>query len=89
MHAGRRRASLVSVACCCVSLLYMLTYKHARKHATSAAAELGGEIHNVSRNRARAQVLPRAQKLHVYGSGTFGAFWWHTPIQKDSELKGC
>ena len=34
----------------------------------------GGEIHNVSRNRARAQILLQAQKLHVQGSGTFGAF---------------
>ena len=46
-----------------------------REHATSAPAELGGEIHNVSRNRARTQVLLQARKLHVYGSGTFGAFW--------------
>ena len=29
----------------------------------------------VSRNRARTQVLLQAQKLHAYGSGTFGAFW--------------
>ena len=49
-----------------------------REHATSAPAELGGEIHNVSRNRARAQVLLQARKLHVYGSGTFGAFWRNT-----------
>ena len=40
---------------------------------TSAPAEFGGQIHNVLRNRALAQVLPQAQKLHVYGSGTFGA----------------
>ena len=45
------------------------------EHATSAPAELGGEIHNVSRNRARTRVLLQARKLHVYGSGTFGAFW--------------
>ena len=45
-----------------------------RKHVTSAHAELGAEIHNVSRNRARTKVLPQAQKLHVYGNGTFGAF---------------
>ena len=32
-------------------------------------AKLGGEIHNVSRNRARTQVLPlQARKLRVYGS---------------------
>ena len=42
------------------------------EHATSAPAELGGKIHNVSRNRARTQVLPQARKLHVYGSGTLG-----------------
>ena len=30
------------------------------EHATSAPAELGGKIHNVSRNRARTQVLPSA-----------------------------
>ena len=41
-----------------------------RKYTTSAAAELGGKIHNVSGNRARTQVLLQAQKLHVYGSGT-------------------
>ena len=46
-----------------------------RAHATSAPAELGGEIHNVSHNRACTQVLLQARKLHVYGSGTFGAFW--------------
>ena len=45
------------------------------KHTTSAPAELGGEIHNVLRNRARMQVLLQARKLHVYASGTFGAFW--------------
>ena len=43
-------------------------------------AELGGEIHYVSRNRARMQVLPQAQKSHVYGSGTFGAFWLCNPL---------
>ena len=32
------------------------------------------EIHNVSRNRDPTQVSLQAQKLHVYGSGTFGAF---------------
>ena len=30
---------------------------------------------SISRNRARAQGLPQARKLHVYGSDTFGAFW--------------
>ena len=30
---------------------------------------------SVSRNRARTQVLLQAQKLHVNGSGTLGAFW--------------
>ena len=56
-----------------------------RKRATSAAAELGGEIHNVLRNRARTQVLPQARKLHVYGSGTFGAFWL---LEAASEVPG-
>ena len=37
-----------------------------REHATSAPAELGGKFHNVSRNRARTQVLLQAQKLHVF-----------------------
>ena len=38
------------------------------KHATSASApaELGGQIHKVSRDRARTQVPPQAQKLHVF-----------------------
>ena len=45
-----------------------------RRHPTSAPTELGGEIHNVSRDRDRTQVLPQAQKLHGYGSSTFGAF---------------
>ena len=40
------------------------------EHVTSAPTELGGEIHVVSRNRARTQVLLQARKLHVYGS-------WH------------
>ena len=31
--------------------------------------------HKVSQNQARTQVLLQAPKLHVYGSGTFGAFW--------------
>ena len=44
-------------------------------HATSAPAEPGGQIHNVSRYRAHTQVLPQAQKLHVYGGGKFDAFW--------------
>lgn len=52
---------------------------YCRKHATSTAAEFGGEIHNVSRKRARRQVLLQAQTLHVYGSGTFGAFWKVNP----------
>ena len=43
--------------------------------STSAPAELGGEIRNVSRSVARTQVLLQARKLHVYGSGSFGAFW--------------
>ena len=47
--------------------------------AASAPAELGEEIHNVSRSRARTQVLLQARKLHVYGSGTFGAFWKYIP----------
>ena len=47
-----------------------------REHATSAPAELGGEIHDVLRNRALIKVLLQAHKLDVYGSGTFGAFWY-------------
>ena len=34
-----------------------------------------GKFTNVSRNRACTQVLLQAWKLHVYRSGTFGAFW--------------
>ena len=41
----------------------------------SVPAELGGEIHHVSRNRACTKVLLQARKLHVCGSGTFGASW--------------
>ena len=47
---------------------------HFREHATSAPAELGGDIHKVSQNRAHTLVLLQARKLHVYGSGTLGAF---------------
>ena len=47
-----------------------------RQLATSAPAESRGEMHNVSRNRARTQVLLQVQRSHVYGSGTFGAFFW-------------
>ena len=50
------------------------------KCATSAPAELGGKIHNVSRTRARTQVLLQARKLRVYLSGTFGAFWLRTSV---------
>ena len=46
-----------------------------REHATSAPAEPGGEIRNVSRNQAHTHVLWQALKSHVFGSGTFGAFW--------------
>ena len=46
-----------------------------RERARYVPAELGGEIRNVSRNRARTQVRLQARKLHVYGSSSFGAFW--------------
>ena len=60
------------------------------KHATSAPSELGGEHDNVSRSRARTHVLLQAQKLHVYWSGTSGAFWTRVrpipnPISKYGE----
>ena len=45
------------------------------KDATSAPVELGGEIHNISRNGALMHVLLQSWKLHVYGSGMLGAFW--------------
>ena len=48
--------------------------RYFREHATSAPEEFGDKF-NVSRNRAHAQVLLQAQKLHVYGNGTCGAFW--------------
>ena len=48
-------------------------------HAISAPVESGGEIHNISRNRACAQVPPRARKLRAYGSGTSGAFLAFAP----------
>ena len=54
---------------------------HFGEHATSAPAELAGEIHNVSQNRARTQVLPHARKLHVYGSGTFmNVYRWFSDV---------
>ena len=61
-----------------IKLLYVLLIRrhqtcYFRKHATSEAADFGGKIHNISRNRD-ARVPPQAQKWHVYGSGTFGAF---------------
>ena len=47
-----------------------------RKRATPAPAKSGGEIHNVSRSRARTQVLPQARKSRVYtGAARFGACW--------------
>ena len=61
----------------------------ASKHATSAAAELGGEIHNVSRNRAHTQVLLQAQKLRVYGRDTLGAFWDYPDVAPLSSEKGA
>ena len=33
------------------------------KHATSAPAELGEQIHKISQHRARTQVPPQARKL--------------------------
>ena len=45
-----------------------------RKHATSVPAEFGGETHNVSRDRARTQVLLQAQKSHVYFLVPSGGF---------------
>ena len=55
-----------------------------REHATSSApAELGAEIHKVSRNRARTQVLLQARKLHVRGSGTCGASWKKRAASQD------
>ena len=64
---------------------------HHREHATSAPAELGGKIHKVSRNRARAQVPPQARKLPVCGSGTFGAFGSvksHCPVSDLISIRG-
>ena len=49
----------------------MYTYIHNIIHI--AAAELGGETHDISRSRARTQVPPHARTLHDYGSGAFGA----------------
>ena len=49
-------------------------------HACDFREYLGGELHDVLRNRARTQVLLQAWKLRVYGSGTFGAFC-HTKIR--------
>ena len=49
------------------------------KHATSVNMPLlrlrnsEGKF-TMSRTRARIQILLQAQKLHIYGSGTFGAF---------------
>ena len=43
-------------------------------------------IHHFSRNQTRTQVLPQAWKLHVYRSGTFGAFWL---VEEDWYLGNC
>ena len=46
---------------------YMIIRRHQtcyfRKHATSVPAQFGGEIHNVSRNRAPTQVLLQAHEV--------------------------
>ena len=49
------------------------------EHANSVFAGLGRETRKVSRNRSRTQVLLQARRLHVYGHGTFGAFWPSEP----------
>ena len=54
----------------CQPLTYSQT-RDFRERATSAPAELGAEIRNVSRSRARAQVPPLAPKLHVCRNGAF------------------
>ena len=73
------RAMFLRVRWSSAPLHHALSRRHQtcdfREHCTSAPAELGGKIHNISRNRDRTQVLLQARKLHVYGSGTFGAFW--------------
>ena len=66
-----------------------------RERATSAPAELAGEstsrrgICNVSRDQARVQVRPKAQKLQVYGSGTFGAFGPFWPVLRVATRAAC
>ena len=54
---------------CCIMSCYIISYEinqaapnaRLREHATSAPAELGGGICNVSRNRTRTQVLPQSR----------------------------
>ena len=58
-----------------VCLLRQHRTRDLNDHATSAPAELGEEMHNDSRSRARTQALLQARKLHVYGNVAFGAFW--------------
>ena len=46
---------------------------------SSGGTKRAASVNNVSRNRARTQVLLQAQKLHAYGSGKFCAFWEARP----------
>ena len=45
------------------------------KRVTSAPAAFGEKLTMSREISAHTQFLPQAQKLHVYGSGAFGAFW--------------
>ena len=53
-----------------------------REPATSAPAELGEEIHIVSRNRARTQALLQARKSHVLRK-------WHRLVPSGSPLQAA
>ena len=71
----------------CSSIAVMAVRWH-QTCVTSAHAKLGGKFHNVSRNRARTQVLLQAQNLHAYGSGTFGAFEYYRGVLLGSTSLG-
>ena len=64
---GTKRATSVNIQYNTTTTTTTDTTNNNTNDATSAPAELGGEMHNFSRNRASTKVPLQAQKLHVYG----------------------